>query len=280
MIEDMVPARISAVILVTDRLAEQRAFYESLGWSTPAPPDATFVPFALAGAALVLTTADAACDEAGVDHRFAALTGMRSADAVDAGLAAATEAGGEVVQAGRERPFGHGGWFRDPDGNLWELAFAPEAAFGAPPSGGGDGLVARLNTLTVVTREVMPLRRFYERLGFRSLMEDRDDIVQFQVSGAVFSCWVEHEALEHAGAALGGAHPGFELGIVVESPEEVDAQIEVVRAAGARVLTEPGDEWWGGRSSYFTDPDGNVLEVVHIPSASLNERGELVLGGG
>ena len=125
----------------------------------------------------------------------------------------------------------------------------------------------------------MPLRRFYEGLGFQSPMEDRDDIVQFQTRGAVFSCWVEHEALEHAGAVLGGTHPGFELGIVVSSPEEVDAQIEVVRAAGARVLTEPADQWWGGRSSYFADADGNVLEVVHIPTAALSERGELVLGG-
>jgi uncharacterized glyoxalase superfamily protein PhnB len=276
MMGGMVPARVSAVILVTDKLAEQRAFYESIGWSSPAPDDAAFVPVVLAGSVLVLTSSGAALDEAGVPHRFAGLIGVESAGAVDTGLEAAAAAGGSVVQPARSRPFGRAGWFRDPVGTTWELAFAPDGPFGAPPAG-GDGLARRLDTLTVITPEVMPLRRFYERLGWRSPMEDRDDIVQFQMSSSVFSCWIAHEAEEHVGVRLGG-HPGFELGIVVDSPDEVDAQAAVVRAAGASVVVEPADQWWGGRSTSFTDPDGNIIEIVHIPSAGRGERGELRLG--
>src|ERR1700754_3169022 len=114
----MVPARISAILLVTDRLSEQRAFYEALGWRSPAPPDATFVPIPLAGAPLVLTSTEAAREEAGVDHRFAALIGVGSADDVDVVMAG----GGEIVQPARDRPFGRAGWFRDPIGTMWEVA--------------------------------------------------------------------------------------------------------------------------------------------------------------
>jgi predicted lactoylglutathione lyase len=277
----MVPPRISVAILVTDHLAEERAFYERLGWRSAAEPDATFVLFPLAGASLALTTPEAAREQAGRDHRLGLLTGIGRPERVDQALETAAGAGAEIAQPARDRPFGRAGWFADPvTGTLWEMAhFAGGAQLAAPVDG---AFIPRLNTVTVRSTEVMKARRFYEQLGFTSPLEDRDDIVQFQTQGAIFSAWVAHEMKELVGDPLheaGFEHDGFEFGIVVESKDEVDAAVETARNAGATVFVEPKDMWWGGYSSNFCDPGGNVWEIVWVPSATLNEKKEMVLGG-
>lgn len=48
---------------------------------------------------------------------------------VDAVLAEAEAAGGRVTGPARKRPWGiYSGYFRDPDGHLWEVIWAPKAA--------------------------------------------------------------------------------------------------------------------------------------------------------
>ena len=55
------------------------------------------------------------------------------------------------------------------------------------------------------------------------------------------------------------------LGHNVNSREEVDAVFAEARAAGARVVKEPQDTFWGGYSAYFQDPDGHLWEVAWNP---------------
>jgi uncharacterized protein len=50
---------------------------------------------------------------------------------VDAVLAEAVAAGGTLTEAPHERPWGiYSGYFRDPDGHLWEVIWNPEAPSG------------------------------------------------------------------------------------------------------------------------------------------------------
>ena len=58
---------------------------------------------------------------------------------------------------------------------------------------------------------------------------------------------------------------GVSLAVNVDSREGVDAAIEVARAAGARIVKEPVDADWGGRSAYFEDPERNLWEVAWVP---------------
>jgi uncharacterized glyoxalase superfamily protein PhnB len=53
----------------------------------------------------------------------------------------------------------------------------------------------------------------------------------------------------------------------------VDAAIALARRAGARVTREPEDAFWGGRTAYFADPEGNLWEVAWNPGFPLDERG-------
>ena len=51
---------------------------------------------------------------------------LESEPAVDAGLAEAVAAGATLTKPGTKAPWGgYSGYFADPDGYLWELAFNP-----------------------------------------------------------------------------------------------------------------------------------------------------------
>ncbi len=56
-----------------------------------------------------------------------------------------------------------------------------------------------------------------------------------------------------------GTGPRFELFVYVK---DVDAAVELVRAAGGPVRREPQDMPWGERIAYVEDPDGNPVSLA------------------
>lgn len=69
---------------------------------------------------------------------------------------------------------------------------------------------------------------------------------------------------------------GITLAYNVQTKEEVDKVIELVRKAGGRVVKEPQDAFWGGYHGYFADLDGYYWEVVWGPDFKFDENGLLV----
>lgn len=63
---------------------------------------------------------------------------------------------------------------------------------------------------------------------------------------------------------LGGEVPagGSPDGEVLFLVDDVDAEAERLRAAGARILTGPVDRPWGHRTVHLLDPDGLVVELA------------------
>jgi uncharacterized protein len=55
------------------------------------------------------------------------------------------------------------------------------------------------------------------------------------------------------------------LGHNVSSKEEVDAVMEQARNAGAKIVKQAHDTFYGGYAGYFQDPDGHVWEVAWNP---------------
>jgi len=78
----------------------------------------------------------------------------------------------------------------------------------------------------------------------------------------------------YAGFDCGGVEIGLVPGIPAGDQEgapcvdllvrDVDETYQVLRKRGARFLKEPHDTPWGSRIALFTDPDGNVLQLVQI----------------
>jgi lactoylglutathione lyase len=56
-----------------------------------------------------------------------------------------------------------------------------------------------------------------------------------------------------------GTAPRFELFLYVD---DVESQIETLRAAGYEIVQEPANMPWGERQAYAFDPDGNPVALA------------------
>ncbi|RIL06787.1 MAG: glyoxalase [Proteobacteria bacterium] len=128
---------ITLLTLGVDDLERSKRFYRD-GLGLPqheSPPGVAF--FALHGTWLGLFPRSDLAHDAGVPadrHGFAGFSiahNVASPDAVDGVLAEAVAAGARLVKAGRHAPWGgYSGYFEDPDGFLWEVAWNPDPEFG------------------------------------------------------------------------------------------------------------------------------------------------------
>jgi hypothetical protein len=128
------PARISLVTLGVADVARATSFYEALGWrrSTASVPG-TVSFFATGGALLSLYgTADLTADahvapRTGAGFRGTSLAvNVASPAEVDAAMRIAADAGATITAPAAQAPWGgYIGYFADPDGHLWEVAWNP-----------------------------------------------------------------------------------------------------------------------------------------------------------
>ena len=63
----------------------------------------------------------------------------------------------------------------------------------------------------------------------------------------------------------------FTLGHNVASREEVDAVMAQARDAGAVIVKQAHDTFWGGYAGYFQDPDGHLWEIVWNPQWQIED---------
>ena len=122
--------RISIVTLGVGDIARARAFYEALGWRGQEVEETVF--FQAGPLVLVLWARAKLAADSGVPDDGRGFDGMtlaqnvRSADEVDAVVAAAAEAGATVARKpGPTFYGGYAGVFLDPDGHAWEIAHNP-----------------------------------------------------------------------------------------------------------------------------------------------------------
>ncbi len=119
--------RISLITLGVKDPARSRAFYEAMGWRASFENE-EIVFFQLNGVVLGLFRresfdADMMRDNDG-QGRVALAYNVRDRDEVDPLLAKAVEAGGSLLKAAHQAPWGgYSGYFADPDGHAWEIAW-------------------------------------------------------------------------------------------------------------------------------------------------------------
>ena len=126
-----VPARISLVTLGVSDLARSRAFYDALGWERVGDNDGVAF-FRTGGAILSLYPLASLAEDAHVSVERTGFSGISlainlpSVEAVDAAFAAAAAIGATILKPA-ELVFwgGYSGYFADPDGYAWEVAYNP-----------------------------------------------------------------------------------------------------------------------------------------------------------
>ena len=136
----------------------------------------------------------------------------------------------------------------------------------------------------IITLGVSDLKRslaFYrDGLGFPT-HEYKEDagIVFFKLEGTWLALYPRDELVkdlgkdaEKAGLNISSDPAGFS-GVTLahneKTKEEVDATVQLAVKAGAKLVKQPQEVFWGGYSGYFSDPDGHLWEVAYNPFMDL-----------
>ena len=135
----------------------------------------------------------------------------------------------------------------------------------------------RVSVITLGVRDLERSRAFYEALGWTTRAAPGDDVVFFEAAGMVVALWDREMLAQDSGVEDGGGWGGVTLAHNVGSPAAVDAVVEEARRAGATIVREPGDTFWGGYSAAIVDPDGHPWEIAHNPHWTLHEDGSIEL---
>ena len=134
---ERVPPRLNVVTFGVRDLPAMRSFYEALGWESRSADD-EFARFEIGGAVLALYPLEALAEEASMPppadtERFAGFTCavvVQSEEMVDAAIEMVREAGGRILAGPVAREWGgRSGYFADPEGNVWEIAWLPGSTF-------------------------------------------------------------------------------------------------------------------------------------------------------
>ena len=130
--------------------------------------------------------------------------------------------------------------------------------------------------ITLVTLGVDDVRRSYvfyrEGLGFPSdgILGEADAegaVAFFELEGGLrMALWPRKSIAADSGVVQSQKSPTeFALGHNVNSKTEVDATMARAKKAGARIIKEAVETFWGGYAGYFADPDDHLWEVAWNP---------------
>jgi predicted lactoylglutathione lyase len=124
--------RLSFVTLGVKDVTRAQKFYESLGWQPAKTVPGEVVFFDLSGTVFALWSEKALADDARTEFTPAAFRGValahngRSPEEVDAILTCAENSGARIMKPAQTTAWGgYAGYFSDPDGHLWEIAWNP-----------------------------------------------------------------------------------------------------------------------------------------------------------
>lgn len=124
---------LSLVTIGVSDLSKVMAFYkDGLGWRTLSTPEDGVAFFQLSTVILALYPREKLAEDAGVPHEGHGFPGITLAHnvgskaEVDSVMNTAKRAGGAIMKPAQDVFWGgYSGYFADPDGTLWEVAWNP-----------------------------------------------------------------------------------------------------------------------------------------------------------
>ena len=91
-------------------------------------------------------------------------------------------------------------------------------------------------------------------------------------AGLKLAIWPRKSISHDSGIPAGIPNPTeFTLGHNVSSKEEVDAVMGQANTAGAVIVKQAHQTFWGGYAGYFEDPDRHLWEIVWNPQFEIAE---------
>ena len=127
----------------------------------------------------------------------------------------------------------------------------------------------RISMVSLGVTDLERATKFYQQgLGLPRLKPYKDTITFFDLNGTWLGLYPWDLLAEDAGVSPAGeGYRGVALAHNLHSKEEVDALMQQAVAAGASLVKQPQEVFWGGYSGYFADPDGQLWELAYNPFA-------------
>lgn len=124
----------------------------------------------------------------------------------------------------------------------------------------------RISIITLGVTDLKRSKQFYKKGLGLPLQKDEDGIAFFTLSGTWLALYPKEKLAEDARVSVkGSGFSGITLAHNVDSKEKVRAVLKQAKNAGATIVKEAEDVFWGGYSGYFSDPDGYLWEVAWNP---------------
>lgn len=141
----------------------------------------------------------------------------------------------------------------------------------------------RINLICLGVRNMAKSVAFYrEGLGFDSKeTSSNPDVIFFSNGGTKLELFPIAELAKDFGSGLPtlaeGQFNGMTLAYNVKEKQEVLEVLELARQAGATIMKEPQEVFWGGYHAYFADPDNYVWEVCWNPFMPFDENDMVIV---
>lgn len=133
----------------------------------------------------------------------------------------------------------------------------------------------RISFVTLGVSDLDRARAFYrDVLGWPLSPKSQPGVAFFQLNGFVLGLYPAKALGEDALVELPtSGRSRFSLAYNVNERGEVDATLDRLAALGVEIPRPASDAFWGGRTGYFSDPDGFLWEVAWNPGGTVDEAG-------
>lgn len=136
----------------------------------------------------------------------------------------------------------------------------------------------RVHLITLGVDDLERAATFYDTLGW-TRAEGPPGIVAYDLWGATLGLYPRADLARDMGVDPPRGSGAVTLACNVREKTEVADVVDAAERAGAKVLKEPHDVFWGGHIAYFADPEGHVWEITWNPHAPLGENDEFQWNG-
>lgn len=141
----------------------------------------------------------------------------------------------------------------------------------------------RMNIICLGVRNMEKAVVFYrDVLGFETNeKENNPKVIFFNTSGTKLELYpvdlLAEDISKENPPKFGTGFGGITLAYNAKKKEELDSIVELARQAGAKIVKEPQEVFWGGYHAYISDLDGYYWEVAWGPDFEFDEQDMLKL---
>jgi len=118
--------------------------------------------------------------------------------------------------------------------------------------------IQQLTYAIVLCDDMDRMKAFYKDLFSFPIETETDTSLSFRAGSVLIG--LRKRTREYDGRGGGPESPGLQLAFRV-SPAEVNQCYDELVEKGVTILDPPNDQPRGHRTVYFSDPEGNILEV-------------------